>query len=563
MKKVTKTLIASSLILVLGTTSAFAAEAGANTNKINGLKVFAGVGVGAGISAKEVDNGVRFSGTGTNAKLKLGAGVFSSLEGATLGLQASVGVGVNTLNSSLTPQYMVNLDFIHLFDVGSGFVKLGYTAGVGLAIRTNDVVNSGSGNFNSQSTSASRANSAFAISAAQARSNANALMFAIYQASDNTNSARDAQVQANSNLINATLTWSAKQGDLNRANDAINSASSNVANILSNITSTNSQLSNLNNQLNQAISDKNNAQSMVNSANNALNSLPRPQAPNTSALQAAVNNAQNAVNNAQNEVNNAQSAYSRALSINNQPTYYPPSSSCSGYANFCNSRTLAPGYYAGLNANSTANALADAKAKLRNAQDTLANAQKALSNTQNTYLSQLNAYNNNPAHTTLTNAQNALNDANNKIQNIGNEVSRTQQEANQANQNLINAQKEYNDALTNKNNLAQGQQDYDKAKKAKDAADKALQAATDNLNKLIAQYTANQRIINAAQNSANEEKKPETAAPAPTILPTVKVGLMAFIGINQSVSLEYQYYFRNNTPGLASSDVTLNYAYYF
>ncbi|PAF48799.1 hypothetical protein BKH43_07660 [Helicobacter sp. 13S00401-1] len=50
---------------------------------------------------------------------------------------------------------------------------------------------------------------------------------------------------------------------------------------------------------------------------------------------------------------------------------------------------------------------------------------------------------------------------------------------------------------------------------------------------------------------------------APTILPTAKAGLIAFFGKHQSVSVEYQYYFRNTNPSFTSGEVTLNYAYYF
>ncbi|PAF51853.1 hypothetical protein BKH43_01060 [Helicobacter sp. 13S00401-1] len=553
MVKMTKIVLVTSLILGLTTSLVSANDAHTNSsnktsNELNGLKVFAGVGVGAGISANHVNSGVRFSSTGPNAKLKLGAGIFSAYKGSTVGLQASIGIGANTLNSSLTPQYMVNLDFINLFDVGSGFVKLGYIAGVGLAVRTTDVVNSGSGSFNN-STNTSRVGAGVAISAAQAQNNMNAIRWAIYQANDDASTARNAQVQANSNLINATLTWSGQQSQLPSAIAAVNSANNNVANILGGITSAQSQFSDLNTQLQQARANQASATANLNAASNAVSKLVKPIAPDTSALQASVSAAQAAVNSAQTNYNNA-------LRINNTPTYFPAASSCDGYFNFCNSRALAPGYYAGNNVNAARNTLNDAQAKLKNAQN-------ALKSAQDSYLNALNAYNNNPARVAYTNAQNTINNINQQIIDLSNKVSGTQASLNEANEKLINAQKQYTDALNKKNQLASGQDALDNAKKAKDAADVAVKKATDNLNTLIAQYYAGQRAIAAAQAASTKEERPQNNTSTPNILPTVKLGLIAFFGTHQSMSLEYQYYFRNETPGIASSDLTVNYTYYF
>ncbi|WP_172402362.1 hypothetical protein, partial [Helicobacter sp. 13S00401-1] len=55
----------------------------------------------------------------------------------------------------------------------------------------------------------------------------------------------------------------------------------------------------------------------------------------------------------------------------------------------------------------------------------------------------------------------------------------------------------------------------------------------------------------------------EARLSTPSILPTLKAGLIAFFGKHQAVSLEYQYYFRNTVQGMASSDISLNYTYYF
>ncbi|PAF42414.1 hypothetical protein [Helicobacter sp. 11S02629-2] len=69
----------------------------------------------------------------------------------------------------------------------------------------------------------------------------------------------------------------------------------------------------------------------------------------------------------------------------------------------------------------------------------------------------------------------------------------------------------------------------------------------------------------SAQASLNAATKDAAAKRnnAVTILPTAKAGIVAFFGKHQSVSVEYQYYFRNTNPNFTSGEVTLNYAYYF
>ncbi|PAF48807.1 hypothetical protein BKH43_07700 [Helicobacter sp. 13S00401-1] len=76
--------------------------------------------------------------------------------------------------------------------------------------------------------------------------------------------------------------------------------------------------------------------------------------------------------------------------------------------------------------------------------------------------------------------------------------------------------------------------------------------------KLLAAAAANAQVGAAAAAAANSRRNS-----APTILPTAKAGLIAFFGKHQSVSVEYQYYFRNTNPSFTSGEVTLNYAYYF
>ncbi|PAF41669.1 hypothetical protein [Helicobacter sp. 11S02629-2] len=75
---------------------------------------------------------------------------------------------------------------------------------------------------------------------------------------------------------------------------------------------------------------------------------------------------------------------------------------------------------------------------------------------------------------------------------------------------------------------------------------------------ISASTEASNASLNAATQDANARKNK-----APTILPTAKAGIVAFFGKHQSVSVEYQYYFRNTNPNFTSGEVTLNYAYYF
>ncbi|PAF42075.1 hypothetical protein [Helicobacter sp. 11S02629-2] len=76
-------------------------------------------------------------------------------------------------------------------------------------------------------------------------------------------------------------------------------------------------------------------------------------------------------------------------------------------------------------------------------------------------------------------------------------------------------------------------------------------------NAVLAVAIGQNKVVGAAANNASKRNK------APTILPTAKAGIVAFFGKHQSVSVEYQYYFRNTNPNFTSGEVTLNYAYYF
>ncbi|PAF42417.1 hypothetical protein [Helicobacter sp. 11S02629-2] len=87
---------------------------------------------------------------------------------------------------------------------------------------------------------------------------------------------------------------------------------------------------------------------------------------------------------------------------------------------------------------------------------------------------------------------------------------------------------------------------------------KEVRAANAKLEQAVsAAVLAQNKVVGAAANNASKRNK------APTILPTAKAGIVAFFGKHQSVSVEYQYYFRNTNPNFTSGEVTLNYAYYF
>ncbi|PAF47612.1 hypothetical protein BKH43_08155 [Helicobacter sp. 13S00401-1] len=94
--------------------------------------------------------------------------------------------------------------------------------------------------------------------------------------------------------------------------------------------------------------------------------------------------------------------------------------------------------------------------------------------------------------------------------------------------------------------------------KSLNEAIKDVRAANEKLEQAVsaAVIAQNQAAGAAAREGARRNS-------APTILPTAKAGLIAFFGKHQSVSVEYQYYFRNTNPSFTSGEVTLNYAYYF
>ncbi|PAF41213.1 hypothetical protein [Helicobacter sp. 11S02629-2] len=98
---------------------------------------------------------------------------------------------------------------------------------------------------------------------------------------------------------------------------------------------------------------------------------------------------------------------------------------------------------------------------------------------------------------------------------------------------------------------------------------KSLKQAVADVAKTTQNLATIRTVIAAATASSNASLAAATKDAAAkrnnavTILPTAKAGIVAFFGKHQSVSVEYQYYFRNTNPNFTSGEVTLNYAYYF
>ncbi|PAF51860.1 hypothetical protein BKH43_01095 [Helicobacter sp. 13S00401-1] len=134
------------VLLASLSTLAFGADV-KNANDINGLKFMLGGAIGTDVGATKSTQGVSINNSGANAKLNLGVALFSTSDSGVVGARIGLGVGAKSSNSAFVPEYTLGLDFIQAFNIGSGYIKLGYIVGVGMAIRTNDTVNSGSGDL--------------------------------------------------------------------------------------------------------------------------------------------------------------------------------------------------------------------------------------------------------------------------------------------------------------------------------------------------------------------------------------------------------------------------------
>ncbi|PAF45782.1 hypothetical protein [Helicobacter sp. 11S02629-2] len=500
MKKVTKIIIAASLALSLGSmaTAAEVTPSNHQSNAINGMKFTVGGGIGGGFNTEKVPEGVRFSGAGANAKLSLGTALFTTTPNSTLGLRASVGVGAYSMQQAFVPQYFVNLDFVQAFDVGDGFIKIGYIVGAGLAIRTNDNVAA-----TTQSSGALQGSVIGAASLTDLVNTLPSLQNALNQARQNQQNAQNAFNSAQNNVTNIQSQIDALNRNAPRRDLWNSSCATSIGGCYAGF----SQLDRIDKQIKDlnlpgAQDAKNRAQNALNQANQALN---QAQAAFNGNRNAQVSQATSDINNIANQINSLVGQASSALSLNNL-------------------------------AQASSN-LAQAVRAVNNANDPRNIGQSLV----NQGVGDRNAFNQ-----SLTNLQNAQTSLANISQRIVDAQNRPTPPAS-GNTGTAGTSIGGN----NLNGLG-GLSGF--GNNATNSDISPLDLAT-----LIAYLNSrNNRRIEAASTT-----KPSFIPSTASVLPTIKFGLIAFIGQNQSVSLEYQYYFRNSTNALASSDITLNYTYYF
>ncbi|PAF42391.1 hypothetical protein [Helicobacter sp. 11S02629-2] len=468
MKKATKIILAASLIVSFSSMAMAATShkrdrglsresISSSSNDISGIKFLLGAGVGTGLSADASNN--RFSvqlapNAGLDAKLKLGTGIFTTTRSSTLGLQATIGVGANSIGStsSFNPQYSVNLDFIQAFKLGStGYIKLGYILGAGVAIRTNDGGSNGRGNFRGDSVVGA------AVVNFPGITNPNVAI-------NNYTLPNPVAIPAGANDVYGVKNYNDAFNQIKQAYAAEQSG---------NFVSATSLI----------------AQAQANASEFAKK---------YGAPMALVGRGPNAVAGAFDPY----SAAGRNTGINV--------------------------YRSGLGED-----LLDTITSIANliTKDML---QKQVSTLQN------------------------------QVTNLTNQLGTNPQTIEQQKQKIEELNKQIASLTTDKTNLT------DKNTSLQNDLDTANNTTIPDLNKKIANLQQKVDDFNkhqiAAANNAKEEQDRLNAAKAnsaPIILPTLKAGLIAFIGKHQAVSLEYQYYFRNTMPNTASSDISFNYTYYF
>ncbi|PAF50941.1 hypothetical protein BKH43_03545 [Helicobacter sp. 13S00401-1] len=560
-KKVTKIMLATTLIASFSSVALAAtnhkrshhntraiASKNANSNDINGVKFLLGAGVGTGLSANASSNSftILAPNAGLDARLKLGTGIFTTTRSSTLGLQATLGVGANSIGavSNLNPQYSVNLDFIQAFKVGAtGYVKLGYIIGGGLTIKTRDSGSNGSGNF-------ANGNGDVLGGATQAK-----------------------RVQSlESSLASANNTKGVAQVGFDTANNALTRIVNNLTSAQSDQNAAASNLSTTSTQYNSAKATLDNAQSQYNAALQKYNEA----ISNTSGLNAKVPDLQQQLISAQTSVTQAK-AYLDTTSQKFQKVYAAYNTAMNN-ARTAQAATQQPGacaphYVMGMTVNGCDGTNVAGRNNIA--------AQAALPAIQNAYRE---------ASSALDGAQNTYNNAVANRQKIQNELTAAAtgidpsvtSSLTEATSKLTQAQSAFVPISTNHtlaelkkqnadNSVAALSAQKTEAQKKVDDAKAALDQANANYENLNSEYQKAQEALSAAIAAASQKSKEEQAAEdaakkansSPIILPTAKAGLIAFFGKHQAVSLEYQYYFRNTNQGLASSDITLNYVYYF
>ncbi|PAF47399.1 hypothetical protein BKH43_08215 [Helicobacter sp. 13S00401-1] len=430
-----------------------------SSNDINGVRFLLGAGVGTGVSATSENGGFTLStpNAGVDAKLKLGTGIFTTTRNSTLGLQATIGVGANSLgaSSNFNPQYSLNLDFIQAFKVGaSGYVKLGYILGAGLAIRTHDNVNSGSGNSNT------------VIGAAVA-----------IGGQDLIDKFNTANAQANTYASNALTQFNS--GNITQGIQSYQNAQ-------------------------KELSEASEYSGLWRSRYMGSYASSAPSFDRSTATSAIANAKAAAISNTTSQISTVTTTANEAKTLAGDP-------------------------------NNTSN-IQQASAKIQQASSELSTAKNNLQALQNAGLISSDVYTSTvkPGDDALTTAKNTLTTSGT----IGAQAAQ-----------IVTLQQQLTDA-------------EGAAKASNDNNAKQLQAQAQKIATLQQQLEdMNKKAIAAA--NADRQRANRNANNTPTILPTAKAGLIAFFGKHQAVSLEYQYYFRNTVQGMASSDISLNYTYYF
>ncbi|PAF45965.1 hypothetical protein [Helicobacter sp. 11S02629-2] len=582
-KKATRIILATSLIASLSSMAMAAThkrvhhtnarQAFSANNNIEGIKFLLGGGVGTGLNVEGASRGfsVLAPNAGLDAKLKLGTGIFSATRSGTIGLQATIGVGANALGSGtgFNPQYSVNLDFIQAFNVGSGYVKLGYILGAGLAIRTHDAGSNRSGNHISDSV----------VGAASI----NVMNILVDQRLDGGGGGGGGGGTTPSPQSTTGVSGSGAGGavmrvsGLNMFNDTVGNTSTLPSVIIASSGASGGQADVNMVGISETYNDS--IKAMINAIGNLQQGnflAARVNAANAQSLAASIDQFVSG------GAGNGKAIYGVSNDVVNQrkkdlESMLSSYSSSSGYT---------PSSYGLL---------------------------KDLQATANSLASFVSTYTSNKARDLANQASN-LQETVNNLQPKANKLSSLQQQVDtipglQANANKVDDLTKKLSDLTSSNQLTQedltaAQESFNKLTKVTGDLQQQIKDAQDQITALIAQRGTtgkqqdtdiaaaldkaknltgqladinqqlaearkkiddyrNQQIVAANQANAAERQRQALKDSIPPVLPTLKAGLIAFIGKHQAVSLEYQYYFRNTSSSFASSDISLNYTYYF
>ncbi|PAF44360.1 hypothetical protein [Helicobacter sp. 11S02629-2] len=514
-------------------------------NDISGLKALVGVGIGTDIRAEKNANGVTLNTpkAGFDARLKLGGAVFKTLDSSTIGLQATLGIGAN-VSRSFVPQYSLNLDFIQAFNVGNtGYIKIGYIAGVGAAIRTNDNVNSGSGSVSNNTSLA-------ALTAAQLQSATKAFDAATTEANNQTTKA---------NYANGRVSLLTDQTGLQTNIDAFKSTK--PADLIKDLIITPNPSKNIKSvYIGEVLDEKGKplttdqalALSKENIANqnggktpvtffakldqSVLDGLKSTSTSLNDEAQRIVDGV-NATRGTSNSFDTSKISDIKSLQTSAQSaidTYNAvikaEASKLTELQGAADTALKDLGYY---------------NSVIQNLQDLVVPIKMVVKSTdakiENPKAELLGVIDTNNA--LVTQALAKVTAAEKSAQDLSTKATAAKSDLDKINAAATTLKATLQGIAAAQTALAaSAQNNLEEAKKAKDEA---------------------QKLALAANNTKKEASQPKSST-ATTILPTAKLGVIAFIGTRQSVSLEYQHYFgfasQNN---FSSNEITLNYAYYF